>query len=529
MATGVIKAAASLSQINTLDTNKQNKTDNSLTTTDKTIVGAINEHQGKLNKITAGYYATAEDGMTEISSNADLDNILAPGNWICKSASTAATLSHTPVTNKPFVLHVEYVGNGLKQNVISVSNDIYTRYRQNGSGQSWSSWDSLALNSKLFNTLLSTTDFNSITNDGIYKFDWVSGGTTYNRPVNQGGQLITSTQGTVKMQIYSTSSGTLFVRGYHDNAWENWEQLALNSKIDGIEIPANANLNNYTTPGTYYCTSSANAQTILNKPSDFDIAFTMQVYRKSSTTYNQVVYAYGTNGGAAYVRTSTSAGWQPWFSYTYDINNKADVKALNLTNTISASSTAALKTALLTFVANNVNSDGVAAVVLKLTSGVTAPLYSGGWGATIQKASNNYFSLVCSNNYYPPVLIRYNNGDWFIDALVLNSNIGTSTRLFSGNSMTTEKTVYTLSENITNYLFAAIVVAWSNINITTGYYLIPTVKWVLNNSSDETRVYLNNNPANDYFSMYNRTANQINAKVSNTSVKVEIYGICKIA
>ena len=113
-------------------------------------------------------------------------------------------------------------------------------------------------------------------------------------------------------------------------------------------------------------------------------------------------------------------------------SSKANVKSLNLTNTISASSTAALETALLTFVANNVNSDGGAAVVLKLSSGVTAPLYPGGWGATIQKASNNYFSLVCSNNYYPPVLIRYNNGDWFIDTLALKSDIKTDS--FTGTT-----------------------------------------------------------------------------------------------
>ena len=87
-----------------------------------------------------------------------------------------------------------------------------------------------ALNSKIFNNLSSTTDFNTITTDGIYKFDWVSGGTSYHRPVNQGGQLITCTQGQVKMQIYSTSSNGLFVRGYHDNAWEDWKELALKSE-----------------------------------------------------------------------------------------------------------------------------------------------------------------------------------------------------------------------------------------------------------------------------------------------------------
>ena len=110
---------------------------------------------------------------------------------------------------------------------------------------------------------------------------------------------------------------------------------------------------------------------------------------------------------------------------------------------------------------------------------------------------------------------------------VLNDNFSKNTLLFSGD-MTTEKAVYTFSENATNYLFVAVVAAWSNINFPTGYFLIPTVKWTMSNNSDETRVYLNNNPNNDYFSMYNRAVNQISAKVSNTSVKVAIYGICKI-
>ena len=227
MATGVIKAAASLSQINTLDTNKQNKTDNSLTTTDKTIVGAINEHQGKLNKITAGYYATAEDGMTEISSNADLDNILAPGNWICKSASTAATLSHTPVTNKPFVLHAEYVGNGLKQNVISVSNDIYTRYRQNGSGQSWSSWDSLALNSKITTNTYSG-DLNSL-GAGTWYCDYA-----LDRNFPDGNHYFVTciVNGNYKEQIaYQNGAGeSMWFRRYR-NSWSAWHRLALDSDV----------------------------------------------------------------------------------------------------------------------------------------------------------------------------------------------------------------------------------------------------------------------------------------------------------
>ena len=107
----------------------------------------------------------------------------------------------------------------------------------------------------------------------------------------------------------STTSGT-----FTDNS--NWKPY---SKIDGIEIPNNADLNDYKTPGTYYCASAGNAQTIINKPSAVNVGFTMQVYRKSSAYYNQVIQSYGTNGGGIFVRTSTSAGWQPWFSDATDI------------------------------------------------------------------------------------------------------------------------------------------------------------------------------------------------------------------
>ena len=70
-----------------------------------------------------------------------------------------------------------------------------------------------------------TTDFNNITSDGIYKFDWTSNGSTYHRPANQGGQLIVCVKDTIKTQIYMTSSTEMFIRGYHDNAWESWKKL----------------------------------------------------------------------------------------------------------------------------------------------------------------------------------------------------------------------------------------------------------------------------------------------------------------
>ena len=75
----------------------------------------------------------------------------------------------------------------------------------------------------------------------------------------------------------------------------------------GKSIPENADLNSYSTPGHYYCDSSAKAATLTNSPTT--AAFVLEVYSRG-TYRNQVLYA----GKRIYLRTSGSNGWNTWYS-----------------------------------------------------------------------------------------------------------------------------------------------------------------------------------------------------------------------
>lgn len=78
---------------------------------------------------------------------------------------------------------------------------------------------------------------------------------------------------------------------------------------NAIEIPVNADLNDYTTVGEYFCASAANVQTLSNCP--VAASFNMRVSRRSA---NYIVQQIET-GAALCTRTSTSSGWNEWHNF----------------------------------------------------------------------------------------------------------------------------------------------------------------------------------------------------------------------
>lgn len=83
-------------------------------------------------------------------------------------------------------------------------------------------------------------------------------------------------------------------------------------KLTGTSIPNNANLNTYNTVGAYYTSSNAAASSLVNKPSDLSVSFSMLVMNKGG--YNiQVIF---TNGGNIYVRGQTTSAWQGWVKFS---------------------------------------------------------------------------------------------------------------------------------------------------------------------------------------------------------------------
>ena len=108
--------------------------------------------------------------------------------------------------------------------------------------------------------------------------------------------------------------------------------LKVQSLGHGTDIPANANLNTYTTVGNYRCSSTNTAATIANCP--VANAFTLQVYAATGTStsapttagWAYFIQKFTILSGAQYYRTitfsnSTTASFGDWVKI-YDTNNK---------------------------------------------------------------------------------------------------------------------------------------------------------------------------------------------------------------
>lgn len=82
----------------------------------------------------------------------------------------------------------------------------------------------------------------------------------------------------------------------------------------GEEIPENADLNTYTTPGIYYSPSRTRTPTISNIPSGVDSNFRLEVlYAGSTDSYYRVQKLKTTVGGDyEYVRVRNGSSWGAW-------------------------------------------------------------------------------------------------------------------------------------------------------------------------------------------------------------------------
>ena len=74
------------------------------------------------------------------------------------------------------------------------------------------------------------------------------------------------------------------------NAYINQNISKLNASLSevyglGTKIPANSDLNSYTTPGCYRSSDSANTVTLKNKPSSVTNGFRMEVKANSVNTF----------------------------------------------------------------------------------------------------------------------------------------------------------------------------------------------------------------------------------------------------
>ena len=96
----------------------------------------------------------------------------------------------------------------------------------------------------------------------------------------------------------------------------------LNSKSyslrGGTSIPANSDLNNYTTPGNYYCSSSNATPTLINAPFK-NSAFVLKVLMGNGINYPTQVYEELITGKKAYrCYASEQGGWKDYVYFSDD-------------------------------------------------------------------------------------------------------------------------------------------------------------------------------------------------------------------
>ena len=97
------------------------------------------------------------------------------------------------------------------------------------------------------------------------------------------------------------------------------KRIGINQPFDNMmQIPSNANLNNYTAVGIYGCENGSTASSLLNSPTT--AAFTMMVFAADGSiadnlTTGKTQVIFGQN--AIFLRRGTSAGWNAsWYKTT---------------------------------------------------------------------------------------------------------------------------------------------------------------------------------------------------------------------
>lgn len=84
----------------------------------------------------------------------------------------------------------------------------------------------------------------------------------------------------------------------------------------------------------------------------------------------------------------------------------------------------------------------------------------------------------------------------------------------------------TLTDAPANYLGAVIAVGWQAITDATGFVFVPSIRWA---AASAMRVYVNNDPAEQYITISARTANGLTYQASNAGMALAVYGILRIA
>lgn len=194
----------------------------------------------------------------------------------------------------------------------------------------------------------------------------------------------------------------------------------VHSKLVPTDILENADLNNYTTQGSFYCPLNATAVTVNNAPCTQ--AFHLEVYKTTSDSGHgvcQVAYSFHQDDVHTWWRNGYGGNWSEW----YEVANKEDIASLNNNKANTNHTHSVVTTSTNGFMANThkVKLDSIATGANKtvvdtaLSSTSTNPVQNKVVNAQLTSLNNNkanighthgkaYSATTLTNNTYCQVL-----------------------------------------------------------------------------------------------------------------------------
>ena len=142
----------------------------------------------------------------------------------------------------------------------------------------------------------------------------IGGSTKYIKLVGQSDGLVTATAGSIDASPAYLSQNLVQSGGVY-TAVKAVEDLPRYFSTP-TNIPNGTYLDDLTTPGAYWCTSSGNCGTLYDRPVNSS-AFRLDVlYSTGTNRFIQILYA---GASTLYKRNYTAAGWGDWYKFTGEI------------------------------------------------------------------------------------------------------------------------------------------------------------------------------------------------------------------
>lgn len=195
--------------------------------------------------------------------------------------------------------------------------------------------------------------------------------------------------------------------------------------FEGFPIPANSDLNDYSTPGIYYSKDGANTNTLINAPINPKIGagFKMVVERVSVVEKKLRQYIITSNNPFSHMffRTTLEGVWQDWKILALSISNTNKLVASDFKYAVTLNDT------------NNINRSRITNKVCELSLDVTfteqAPAYTDLLELPfyMYNTENTSFLLATTDNKIFPCYVTHHNNKSYIRCVIA---IPANTRLF---------------------------------------------------------------------------------------------------